>query len=116
MLVKNAQRNTKELFNKIGNGYYATFNPYMSQLAYANVGVIDIENASADDYSDLRVVGIPAVQLHEVIEEMTLHHSYRFVERDESLFNVVRPRQKELYQILQVRILDVIGHQALSYR
>ena len=109
---KDAQRNTKELFNKIGNGYYATFNPYMSQLAYANVGVTDIENASADDYSDLRVVGIPAVQLHEVIDEMTFQTLRDFVDRDESLFNVVRPRQKELYEKLQVRILDVIGHQA----
>ena len=109
---KDAQRNTKELFNKIGNGYYATFNPYMSQLAYANVGVTDIENASADDYSDLRVVGIPAAQLHEIIDDMTFITLKDFVERDESLFNVVRPRQKELYQKLNVRILDIIGHQA----
>lgn len=109
---KDAQRNTKELFNKIGNGYYETYNPYMSQLAYANVGVIDIENASADDYSDLRVVGIPAVQLHEIIDEMTFQTLRDFVDRDESLFNVVRPRQKELYEKLNVRILDVIGHQA----
>ena len=109
---KDAQRNTKELFNKIGNGYYETYNPYMSQLAYANVGVIDIENASADDYSDLRVVGIPAVQLHEIIDEMTFQTLRDFVDRDESLFNVVRPRQKELYEKLNVRVLDVIGHQA----
>ena len=109
---KDAQRNTKELFNKIGNGYYATFNPYTSQLAYANVGVLDIENASADDYSDLRVVGIPAVQLHEIIDEMTFQTLRDFVDRDESLFNVIRPRQKELYQKLNVRILDIIGHQA----
>jgi len=109
---KDAQRNTKELFNKIGNGYYATFNPYTSQLAYANVGVLDIENVSADDYSDLRVVGIPAVQLHEIIDEMTFQTLRDFVDRDESLFNVIRPRQKELYQKLNVRILEVIGHQA----
>ena len=109
---KDAQRNTKELFNKIGNGYYATFNPYMSQLAYANVGVLDIENASADDYSDLRVVGIPAAQLHEIIDDMTFITLKDFVERDESLFNVIRPRQKELYQKLNVRVLDIIGHQA----
>ena len=109
---KNAQSNTKELFDKIGNGYYATFNPYMSQLAYANVGVLDIENASADDYSDLRVAGIPAVQLHEIIDDMTFITLKDFLERDESLFNVVKPRQKELYQKLNVRILDVIGHQA----
>ena len=109
---KNAQKNTQELFNKIGNGYYATFNPYMSQLAYANVGVTDIENASADDYSDLRVVGIPAAQLHEIIDDMTFITLKDFVEREESLFNVIRPRQKELYQKLNVRVLDIIGHQA----
>ena len=109
---KDAQRNTKELFNKIGNGYYATFNPYVSQLAYANVGVLDIENASADDYSDLRVAGIPAAQLHEIIDEMTFQTLRDFNNRDESLFNVVNPRQKELYQKLNVRILHVIGHQA----
>jgi hypothetical protein len=109
---KDAQRNTKELFNKIGNGYYNTFNPYMSQLAYANVGVTDIENASADDYSDLRVVGIPATQLHEIIDDMTFITLKDFIEKDESLFNVIQPRQKELYQMLNVRVLDIIGHQA----
>jgi hypothetical protein len=108
---KDAQNNTKKLFDKIGNGYYATFNPYMSQLAYANVGVLDIENASADDYSDLRVAGIPAAQLHEIIDEMTFQTLRDFVDRDESLFNVIRPRQKELYQKLNVRVLEVIGHQ-----
>jgi hypothetical protein len=107
----NAQRNTRELFNKIGNGYYNTYNPYMSQLAYAKVGIIDIENATADITSDLRVEGIPGVQLHEVIEEMTFITLKDMIDRKESLFNVVKPRQKELYQMLQVRMSDVIGHQ-----
>jgi hypothetical protein len=109
---ENAQRNTKELFNKIGNGYYATYNPYVSQLAYANSGVIDIENATADASSDLRVKNIPAVQLHEIIEEMTFITLKDLIDRKESLFDIVKPRQKELYEMLQVRILDVIGHQA----
>jgi len=108
----NAQRNTKELFNKIGNGYYATYNPYVSQLAYANSGVIDIENATADASSDLRVKGIPATQLHEIVEEMTFITIKDLVDRKQSLFDIVKPRQKELYEMLQVRILDVIGHQA----
>ena len=108
---KNAQKNTEELFNKIGNGYYSTYNPYMSQLAYAKMGIIDIEDAKADITSDLRVEGIPGVQLHEVIEEMTFITLRDMIERKESLFNVVKPRQKQLYQMLQVRILDVIGHQ-----
>ena len=108
---ENAQRNTRELFNKIGNGYYNTYNPYMSQLAYAKVGIIDIENATADITSDLRVEGIPGVQLHEVIEEMTFITLKDMIDRKESLFNVVKPRQKELYQMLQVRMSDVIGHQ-----
>jgi hypothetical protein len=108
---KNAQRNTRELFNKIGDGYYNTYNPYMSQLAYAKMGIIDIESATADITSDLRVEGIPGVQLHEVIEEMTYITLKDMIDRKESLFNVVKPRQKELYQMLQVRMLDVIGHQ-----
>ena len=108
---KNAQKNTQELFNKIGNGYYNTYNPYMSQLAYAKVGIIDIENATADITSDLRVEGIPGVQLHELIEEMTFITLKDMIDRKESLFNIVKPRQKELYQMLQVRMSDVIGHQ-----
>jgi hypothetical protein len=43
---------------------------------------------------------------------MTFQTLRDFVDRDESLFNVIRPRQKELYQKLNVRILEVIGHQA----
>jgi hypothetical protein len=108
---KNAQKNTEELFNKIGNGYYSTYNPYMSQLAYAKMGIIDIEDAKADITSDLRVEGIPGVQLHEIVEEMTFITLRDMIERKESLFNVVKPRQKQLYQMLQVRMLDVIGHQ-----
>ena len=109
---KDAQRNTKELFNKIGNGYYATYNPYVSQLAYANSGVIDIENATADASSELRIKNIPAVQLHEIIEEMTFITIKDLVARKESLFDIVKPNRKDLYNMLQVRILDIIGHQA----
>jgi len=112
-ISKDAQRNTKELFDKIGNGYYATYNPYVSQLAYAKSGVIDIENATADVSSDLRVKNIPATQLHEIIEEMTFITLKDLIDKKESFFDIIKPtNQKDLYNMLQSRILSIIGHQA----
>jgi hypothetical protein len=57
------------------------------------------------------VKGIPAVQLHELIDEMTFITLKDLMKKKESLFTIVKPKQKELYQMLQVRMEQVIGHQ-----
>lgn len=106
---ENAQRNTKELFNNIGNGYYAQFNPYQTQLSYANKGIIDIENAQADDSSELRSTTIPEIEMHDIIQHMTFLTLTRLSLNNKSVFTVSNPDEKILYPELQIGILSLLA-------
>lgn len=69
---KNALINTRILFDNIGRGYYANqIIPGEQQLALAKMGIIDIEDAYGDSSSNFRLDGISAVQLHELMQQMT---------------------------------------------
>ena len=106
---ENAQRNTKELFNNIGNGYYAQFNPYESQLSYAKKGVIDIEDAQATDSSELRSATIPEVEMHDIIQHMTFLTLTKLSLNNESVFTVSDQDEKVLYPELQIGILSLLA-------
>lgn len=106
---KAAINNTEKLFSQIGNGYYKEYNPFVSKLSYANRGIIDIDNATADSSSELRVIGIPAVQLHEIIQHMTFSTLRELVKNNQSLFSIT-PTTVSKAQ-LKKDVLDVIGHQ-----
>jgi len=108
---ENAQRNTKELFNNIGNGYYAQFNPYESQLSYAKKGVIDIENAQATNSSELRSATIPEVEMHDIIQHMTFLTLTKLSLNNESVFTVSDQDEKVLYPYLKLSILKLLAAQ-----
>ena len=108
---ENAQRNTKELFNKIGNGYYAQFNPYESQLSYANKGVIDIENAQANETSEGRSTTIPEIEMHDIIQHMTFLTLTRLSLNNESVFTINDQKESELYPALKLGILKLLAGQ-----
>jgi hypothetical protein len=112
---ENAQRNTKELFNKIGNGYYAQFNPYQAQLShadsYANKGVIDIENAQATADSEMRSTTIPEIEMHDIIQHMTFLTLTRLSLNNESVFTVNDQKESELYPALKLGILKLLAGQ-----
>ena len=109
---KNAQNNTQQLFDRIGTGYYAMPNPYTSKLAYANAGIIDIEDAKGDMSSEFRVKNIDATQLHEIIEHMTFVTLRDISKEDRSIFELEKPTAKEVYDKLHVEVLKSIGHMA----
>ncbi len=106
---ENAQRNTKELFNNIGNGYYAQFNPYQSQLSYAKKGIIDIENAQATADSEMRSTTIPEIEMHDIIQHMTFLTLTRLSLNNESVFTVNDQKESELYPELQIGILSLLA-------
>lgn len=108
---QNAQRNTKELFNRIGNGYYAQFNPYESQLSYANKGVIDIEDAQANESSEGRSTTIPEIEMHDIIQHMTFLTLTRLSLNNESVFTVNDQNETELYPALKLGILKLLKGQ-----
>lgn len=106
-----AQINTKELFNKIGNGYYAQFNPYQSQLSYAKKGIIDIENAQATADSEMRSTTIPEIEMHDIIQHMTFLTLTRLSLNNESVFTVNDQKESELYPALKLGILKLLAGQ-----
>ena len=104
---RDAQANTKELFNKIGNGFYSQYNPFETKLSYANKGIQEIESAEGDETSEFRpkVKGIPATQLHDIIQHMTYSTLSDLAQRKKSLFEVSKPKKNELYSRLRREIL-----------
>ena len=113
---KDALANTKELFNKIGNGYYSQYNPYESKLSYANKGIQDIEFAAGDETSEfrLKVKNIPAKQIHDIVQQMTYFTLSELAEKKKSLFEVQLPNRTDLYNRLKVDILRncIIGYRS----
>jgi hypothetical protein len=105
---KNAQKNTQELFNKIGDGYFAKYNPYESKLAYAKVGVIDIDDVAADETSEFRLEKIPSAQAHDIIQHMTYSTLSNIVENKGNIFNVQKENKQELYTRLRKEVLNLI--------
>ena len=112
---KTAQINTKELFNKIGSGYFAQYNPYESKLSYANKGIQNIEFAKGDETSDyrLKIKNIPAQQIHDIIQQMTYNTLSDLAEKKQSLFQIQKPKKNELYARLKQ---DVLENCILQYR
>jgi hypothetical protein len=108
---ENAQRNTKELFNRIGNGYYAQFNPYETQLSYAKKGIIDIENAQANADSEMRSTTIPEIEMHDIIQHMTFLTLTKLSLNNESVFTVNDLNESELYPELKLGILKLLAKQ-----
>lgn len=101
-----AQVNTANLFEKIGNGYYRDYVPYESKLSYAKVGIIDIEDAAGTSESEFRIVNVPSVQVHEIMQEMTYSTLRELVKTDDSLFKVPSLNKKELYARLKEELVS----------
>lgn len=102
-----ARTNTQELFDKIGNGYYNKFNPYESKLSFAKQGFINIDDAFADENSELREK-IPTQQTHDIIQHMTFALLRDLVKTNQSLFRVEKWGKSEIYANLRLEILGRI--------
>ena len=112
---KNAANNTEELFKKISGGYYAKYNPYVAPLSFANVGVIDIEDAFGGPDAEYRLETIPSTQVHEIMQQMTYSTLSDLVKTNKSLFTVSSINKKDLYERLQKEILDLVRWKGSQY-
>lgn len=107
-----ALNNTQELFEKIGSGFYAQYNPYESKLSYANKGIIDVEDAEAGEGAEFRIKSIPAQQVIDIVENMTYETLAELSKNNQDLFNAADPTKKtELLARLKEETLDLISEQ-----
>lgn len=111
---KDAIKNTQDLFDRIGNGYYRTYNPYEQKLSFANVGYVDINEVIPDGEASYRLQNLSATDVHQVMQQMTYKLlTDQLFKSNESLFEITSPKSKtELYNSLKEDLLERIGRLA----
>lgn len=102
-----SQSNTEKLFNKIGTGYYKEFTP-TSQLSFAKKGIIDIEEAFGDSYSEFRVKNVPADVINDIMQQMTYITFTDLLKNNKSLFSLPKVNKKDLYIKLKADIQKTV--------
>ena len=112
---ENAQVNTANLFAKIGNGYYKDYIPYESSLRFAQNGIIDIDQAEGDASSEFRLDNIPAVQQHEIMQQMTYSTLADLSKSNSDLFSVPNLNKAELYDRLKKEIKSLVRWKGSYY-
>jgi len=102
-----AKTNTEELFKKIGSGYYAKSNTYQSSLAFAKRGIIDIEEAYASSDSAFRIKGIPANEVHEIMQQMTYTTLTDLIKDNKSLFTIPKLKGENKAKLYERLLADM---------
>jgi len=95
-----AKNNTERLFAKINKGYYKSYIPFETNLSFAKKGIIDIEDATIDKDSELRLK-IPGETVHDIMQQMTYLTLRDIISSNDSLFNVSGKPKAELYRMLR---------------
>ncbi len=111
---KEAINNTKEMFDRIGNGYYKTYSPYLTKLSFASRGIVDIADIDVGDDAELRINNIPATQIHDIIQHMTYSMLAPLAESNEILFSLSSLLSKgkpKIYEELLDEVLDTLEEQ-----
>jgi hypothetical protein len=107
---KDAAKNTQELFDRIGDGYYRKYIPYEQKLSFAEVGYIDINSVTPDAssrYSLAKTIeNISATEIHQLMQQMTSSTIVRMIGNNDDLFNVTKMNRAEMYEILKNEILN----------
>lgn len=104
--------NTQELFEKITGGYYAQYNPYQSNLSYANKGIIDIETAEAGGNAEFRIKTIPAQQVSDIVDHMAYSTLAELSKTNDSLFSATSFENKsQLLKRLKEEVLLLVAKQ-----
>ena len=104
-----AAKNTQELFDKIGNGYYKTYMPYEQKLSFANVGYVDITEVIPDSssvFSRVKIQNLSATDIHQIMQQMTYTTITQMTGNNESLFNITSMDRRKMYEIIKDDLLD----------
>jgi len=110
-----AKNNTERLFAKIGKGYYKSYIPFETNLSFAKEGIIDIEDATIDKDSELRLK-IPGETVHDIMQHMTYLTLRKVISSNDSLFNVEGENKKELYDMLRYEMGKTVLKKARAAR
>jgi hypothetical protein len=106
----NSIQNTKELFDRIGEGYYRKYIPSEQKLSFAETGYIDIETVLPDASSRFslakRVENISATDIHQLMQQMTSSTILRMIGNNDDLFNITKMNRTEMYETLKNEILN----------
>jgi hypothetical protein len=106
----NSIQNTKELFDRIGDGYYRKYIPSEQKLSFAETGYIDIETVLPDSSSRFSLAktieNISATEIHQLMQQMTSSTIVRMIGNNDDLFNVTKMNRAEMYEILKNEILN----------
>jgi hypothetical protein len=107
---KDAAKNTQELFDRIGEGYYRKYIPSEQKLSFAEVGYIDINSVTPDAssrYSLAKTIeNISATEIHQLMQQMTSSTIVRMIGNNDDLFNVTKMNRAEMYETLKNEILN----------
>jgi hypothetical protein len=105
-----AIQNTKELFDRIGDGYYKKYIPSEQKLSFAEVGYIDIETVIPDKNSRFSLAktiqNISATEIHQLMQQMTSSTILRMIGNNDDLFNITKMNRTEMYDALKNEILN----------
>jgi hypothetical protein len=107
---KTAKLNTEKLFNKIGNGYYKTYNQDKYALSFAKKGVINIEDAYATGEAAFLLKNLSGENVNDIIQEMNYRTISMLVTGDKDLFTVNSLNKIELYSSLKDGVLQNIDN------
>lgn len=110
-----AKNNTERLFQKIGTGYYKNVIPFETNLSFAKQGIIDIEDATIDRDSELRLK-LSGETVHDVMQELTYLTLREIVSNNEDLFNVQGKPKEDLYRTLKYELGKTILKKARAAR
>tara|TARA_R110000868_G_scaffold14426_1_gene67111 strand:- start:11101 stop:24315 length:13215 start_codon:yes stop_codon:yes gene_type:complete len=102
-------QNTKELFDRIGNGYYKKYIPEEQKLSFANVGYIDINEVIPDNssvFSRVKIENLSATDIHQIMQQMTYTTITQMIGNNESLFNITSINREKMYDIIKDDLLN----------
>jgi hypothetical protein len=105
---KDAAKNTQELFNRIGNGYYKSYIPFEQKLSFANVGYTDITEVIPDNSSlfRARIENLSATDIHQIMQQMTYTTITQMIGNNQSLFNITSIDRTKMYNIIKDDLLN----------
>jgi hypothetical protein len=105
---KDAAKNTQELFDRIGNGYYKSYIPFEQKLSFANVGYTDITEVIPDNSSVFRarIENLSATDIHQIMQQMTYTTITQMTRNNKSLFNITAIDRKKMYDIIKDDLLN----------
>jgi uncharacterized protein (DUF2267 family) len=109
-LKSDSASKVEEMFKNINQGKYKSI-PYQSSLAFATKGVIDVENALADEDAVLSVMGLSDKQMSEIIQHMTWSLLTNMISTDKSLFEVEKQTKSTVYKKLKSDLLQTVAQE-----